>query len=315
MAGLIKCILALNEKVIPPTTNFIYPNTKIDFAKSPIYINTKVRPWLSEVRRCGLSSFGLSGTNCHFVLEEPPEIKENNCNISTNLFTVSAKSKVSLKRYLDYIRDYVNSTEINLDSFCYTMNNKDHFNYRIACAVKSIEDLRYKLESIDIDNYDYTKEIYYGKNKIVTSSKKELSEGELTLRDVEILNKELKDKMKINSNSNSYEIVDEIAKLYVKGASVGIQDLYENKKINKIVTPLYPFDEKECWIPFKERNLFSVKWTEEVLPQTKSDVKKLLYISDKGYLDDLGLLEKYEKFGVDVRRSDFKESLENINED
>jgi acyl transferase domain-containing protein/acyl carrier protein/NAD(P)-dependent dehydrogenase (short-subunit alcohol dehydrogenase family) len=72
-AGMLKAALALHEKVLPPSVNCSRKNPDIDFAHSPLYVNTELRPW--EVtndtpRRCGVSAFGFGGTNFHVVLEE-----------------------------------------------------------------------------------------------------------------------------------------------------------------------------------------------------------------------------------------------------
>ena len=72
-AGLLKAILALRDKVLPPSLNFKHPNPAIDFARSPLYVNTELRPWTVPAditRRAGLSAFGFGGTNFHAVLEE-----------------------------------------------------------------------------------------------------------------------------------------------------------------------------------------------------------------------------------------------------
>ncbi len=72
-AGLLKVALALRDKVLPPSLNCERPNPEIDFAHSPLYVNTSLRPWdvrEGEVRRAGLSAFGFGGTNFHAVLEE-----------------------------------------------------------------------------------------------------------------------------------------------------------------------------------------------------------------------------------------------------
>ncbi len=72
-AGLLKATLALRDKVLPPSVNFAHPNPAIDFAHSPLYVNTELRPWTVPVdtpRRAGLSAFGFGGTNFHAVLEE-----------------------------------------------------------------------------------------------------------------------------------------------------------------------------------------------------------------------------------------------------
>ncbi|MCD1260592.1 hypothetical protein B5M42_017455 [Paenibacillus athensensis] len=80
IAGLAKAIAALRYKELPPTINFTRPNRKIAFESSPVYVNDRLRDWEPATlvsgeaapRRCGVSSFGFSGTNAHVVLEEAP---------------------------------------------------------------------------------------------------------------------------------------------------------------------------------------------------------------------------------------------------
>ena len=72
-AGLLKLALALHDKVLPPSVHCDRPNPDIDFARSPLYVNTTLKPWAiptDGVRRAGLSAFGFGGTNFHAVLEE-----------------------------------------------------------------------------------------------------------------------------------------------------------------------------------------------------------------------------------------------------
>ncbi len=81
-AGLIKTCLALHHKVLPPTLNIESPSPKLEPDTSPLYLNTRARPWLRSTddspRRAGVSSFGFGGTNFHFVLEEyGPESDES----------------------------------------------------------------------------------------------------------------------------------------------------------------------------------------------------------------------------------------------
>jgi acyl transferase domain-containing protein/NAD(P)-dependent dehydrogenase (short-subunit alcohol dehydrogenase family) len=72
-AGLLKTTLALHNKVLPPSVHCEHPNPDIDFAHSPLYVNTELKPWIlptGGTRRAGLSAFGFGGTNFHAVLEE-----------------------------------------------------------------------------------------------------------------------------------------------------------------------------------------------------------------------------------------------------
>lgn len=72
-ASIIKTVLALHHKILPPTINVTQPNPKFKIEESPFYLNTEARPWFHQAntpRRAGVSSFGFGGTNYHLVLEE-----------------------------------------------------------------------------------------------------------------------------------------------------------------------------------------------------------------------------------------------------
>ena len=73
VAGVIKAILALEHKVLPPTLHVEQPLEKLAGGGSPVYINTEPRPWVKSKhhpRRAGVSAFGFGGSNFHCVLEE-----------------------------------------------------------------------------------------------------------------------------------------------------------------------------------------------------------------------------------------------------
>ncbi|EST38604.1 hypothetical protein N566_06525 [Streptomycetaceae bacterium MP113-05] len=73
MAGLHKVVLALRHREIPPTLHCETPNPRFDFAESPFFPNTELRPFapIGGVRRAGVSAFGFGGVNCHALLREP----------------------------------------------------------------------------------------------------------------------------------------------------------------------------------------------------------------------------------------------------
>ncbi|WP_157405280.1 SDR family NAD(P)-dependent oxidoreductase [Actinopolyspora halophila] len=73
VAGLMKVVLALRHREIPPHPHFEEPNPNIDWASLRVRVPVAPTPWPSRERRAraGLSSFGASGTNVHLVLEEP----------------------------------------------------------------------------------------------------------------------------------------------------------------------------------------------------------------------------------------------------
>ena len=74
VVGLVKTVLALEHRAIPPSLHFTTPHPNIDFASTPFYVNAELSTWDGGGRplRAGVSSFGVGGTNAHLVLEEAP---------------------------------------------------------------------------------------------------------------------------------------------------------------------------------------------------------------------------------------------------
>ncbi|KPM54888.1 hypothetical protein ACG83_15955 [Frankia sp. R43] len=75
-AGLLKVVLALHHRVLPPTIKVGEPNADLDLESGPFYLNTVSRPWLRTAaypRRGSVSSFGFGGINFHIAVEEAPD--------------------------------------------------------------------------------------------------------------------------------------------------------------------------------------------------------------------------------------------------
>jgi acyl transferase domain-containing protein/NADP-dependent 3-hydroxy acid dehydrogenase YdfG len=75
-AGMLKAVLALRQKVLPPTIKVDAPNPALGLDASPFYIAAAPRPWIrppdgaAHPRRASVSSFGFGGTNFHVAIEE-----------------------------------------------------------------------------------------------------------------------------------------------------------------------------------------------------------------------------------------------------
>ena len=71
--GLLKAVLALHHRVLPPTIKVDRPAAALESATGPLYVNTRARPWVRDgahPRRASVSSFGFGGSNYHATLEE-----------------------------------------------------------------------------------------------------------------------------------------------------------------------------------------------------------------------------------------------------
>lgn len=74
LAGLLKTVLSLKNRTIPPAINVRTPNPKIDWARMPFYLPQTALPWPAQPEgqpRCaGVNSFGIGGLNVHVVVQE-----------------------------------------------------------------------------------------------------------------------------------------------------------------------------------------------------------------------------------------------------
>ncbi len=124
VAGLIKTVLALEHKAIPPSINFEEPNPQIDFTSSPFFVNDRLREWQSEggPRRAGVSSFGIGGTNAHVVVEEAPPPAESVLARQEQVLILSARSETALEQAASRLAGHLeNHPELDLADACYTL--------------------------------------------------------------------------------------------------------------------------------------------------------------------------------------------------
>ena len=142
LMGLVKCILSLRHKLLPPHLHFTSPNRRIDFVDSPVYINDRLQPWDSEGPRiCGVSSFGMSGTNCHVVLQEGPEEEEDNA--LPMVLAISAADPSALRLLAESIEKHAPCDPKALSSYIFTANvSKSGETERFATVISSYEDLK-----------------------------------------------------------------------------------------------------------------------------------------------------------------------------
>ncbi|WP_216595498.1 polyketide synthase [Myxosarcina sp. GI1] len=156
VTGVIKTVLALYNRKIPPSLNFESPNPEIDLENSPFYVNTKLIDWKKSdnPRRAGVSSFGVGGTNAHIIIEEAPF---NHLSVISNqlpirkyqVLVLSGKTETALQQKTEHLKNHLKQhPDINLADVAYTLQRgRQVFNYRrfIVCqqseAIAALETL------------------------------------------------------------------------------------------------------------------------------------------------------------------------------
>ncbi|NER24035.1 MAG: type I polyketide synthase [Symploca sp. SIO1C2] len=158
IAGLIKVVLQLQHQEIAPHLHFKQPNPYINWEELPVVVPTQPIQWSSgsKGRLAGVSSFGISGTNAHVILEEAPKqfkiqnskfkiqgVNERPCHI----LTLSAKCSKALQDLVQRYQEFLgnNSTD-KIGDICFSANTgRKHFNHRLSVVAKSVAELREKL--------------------------------------------------------------------------------------------------------------------------------------------------------------------------
>jgi acyl transferase domain-containing protein/acyl carrier protein len=156
VAGFIKTVMILKNKMIPPNLHYNRHNSKIDFKNSPFFVNSKNHKWKRKKYpfRAGVSSFGIGGTNAHIILQEAPDINRANdhgLEREYKIISLSAKTKLSLdnmtNNFLKFIKQ---NSNLNLSDIAYTLHlGRERFSKRRFLVCKDIKEACAKLVSQD----------------------------------------------------------------------------------------------------------------------------------------------------------------------
>lgn len=151
IAGLIKTVLALHHKKIPGTVHFERPNPRIDFARTPFFVNAATIPWEANgaPRRAGVNSLGIGGTNAHAILEEAPVSESvRAATEEPRLLPLSARNVTALGELVGKYRAHLDwHSDLDLAALAFTaQSGRHHFQQRAAFVFRDLPDLRRRLK-------------------------------------------------------------------------------------------------------------------------------------------------------------------------
>src|SRR5581483_80669 len=144
VVGLIKTVLALERRTIPPTLHFERPNPKIDFSKTPFYVAAARREWTTNgaPRRAGVSAFGIGGTNAHVVLEEAPAVEASPASFEPQTLVLSARSQAALDQVAKNLAAHLERhRHVNLADVAFTLRRgRRAFPHRRAVVGRDVDE-------------------------------------------------------------------------------------------------------------------------------------------------------------------------------
>ncbi|WP_156038682.1 acyltransferase domain-containing protein, partial [Actinoalloteichus caeruleus] len=111
VAGVIKMVQALRREQLPRTLHVTQPSPHVDWSSGALALLTEPRPWRDDggSRLAGVSSFGISGTNAHAILEgAPPAAQERDEGPRGAVpLVLSGRTGPALLAQADRLRDHL----------------------------------------------------------------------------------------------------------------------------------------------------------------------------------------------------------------
>lgn len=140
ITSIMKVMLAMKHETIPAHLNFTKLNPSIDLESIPAIIPLKPVEWkrsLEKPRIAGVSSFGITGTDVHVLVQEPPKDLHDPLSTteltshSLHILKLSAKSEEAMEKLLEKYNCCLENTNDNITDICYSANvGRADFNIR-----------------------------------------------------------------------------------------------------------------------------------------------------------------------------------------
>lgn len=250
LAGLAKLILSMEHRTLPASLNFEEPNPNLDFPATPLYVNDRTVPWAEEgtALHAGISSFGLSGTNCHLVLRsaDPREAPvDAPAPAGTHVLPVSAPDSAGLRRLVTAYRDRV-ATDASLDpaDVCFTTGTgRMHHRVRAAFVFDDLAELERLLDEHLVGEAAPSSDRVTGEFRIVADGAEKRSPHDITETEARLFTSEAAEV----ADRNDRDSRRRLAQSYVRGADIDWRVTCP-PTARRVPLPTYVFDRTRCWI-------------------------------------------------------------------
>ncbi|MCP1311724.1 beta-ketoacyl synthase N-terminal-like domain-containing protein [Paenibacillus tyrfis] len=255
LGGVAKVVLSMQRGMLPASLNFAVPNRNIPFVQSPLYVNDRTVPWTADADgklRAGINSFGLSGTNCHLVLESAPKRPSR---VRTEqegpfLLPLSAQNVKTLQLLAEAYKDRLADPELDLADAVFTAaQGRMHHRVRLAVVFETREQLCSALERFAESGTGALPHpaLYYGEHRVVAQESGIRKPTDITDSDRERMSAEAVALLSGRRERPSAEVLAQWAGLYVAGARLPWDSLTWRMDARRVPLPTYPFQHVRCW--------------------------------------------------------------------
>ena len=242
VASVLKVVLSLQNRRVPPSLNFARGNAHIDFESSPFYVNTELKEWTvaAGMQRCAaVSSFGFSGTNAHVVIHESPRMSRVREPRFAYLIALSARTLDQLRQLAERLVAHLEQhPDLDCGDLSYTLlMGRKHLVCRLVCVVSGVEHARALLQRWLVDGD--VPEVYVRTVQERSIRQSVFHEyGEQCIRN-SCLNRD---------REELHRHLSAIAELYVQGYVLDFAPMFHGRNCGRIPLPAYPFARERYWV-------------------------------------------------------------------
>jgi 3-oxoacyl-(acyl-carrier-protein) synthase/NAD(P)-dependent dehydrogenase (short-subunit alcohol dehydrogenase family) len=230
VAALMKTALALHHGAIPPSLHFETPNPHIPWERLPLTVPVTLTEWpAGEFRMAGVSSFGMSGTNVHMILEQAPR-RTPEVSHGFHVLTLSAATPEALGALAREYEGFLQSG-ISLRDVCHTSNiGRRHFEERLAIVGDSAASVAAQLKARSIRP---------------RNAKRPRPDATLTGMAAQLLDGEAAMPPDVDAD-RPQQWLESLAMLYELGVDIDWNAVQRGG--SKVALPTYPFQRQRFWI-------------------------------------------------------------------
>ncbi|PCK09269.1 MAG: hypothetical protein COA42_04875 [Alteromonadaceae bacterium] len=245
VASLIKVLLSMKHKMLPPSLHVNQENEHIGFSDTPFYINRELTPWKTqqgEPRLAAINAFGFSGTNAHLVVSDYHSSENGkvvaNRDPRPEVFILSARNSSALSDQVKQLHTFLVADVYGwpLHDMAYSLQvGREAMANRLAIVADSKPSLIEKLEAVLHQNTSIPgvfESSLQSSDPIISVYNSNANAASLFFQEL--------------IQNNKYA---DLAKLWVAGINIPWQRLHRNEQRKRVGMPSYAFKPVRHWLP------------------------------------------------------------------